>query len=318
MQVDAAAPKRPALRYYGGKWRLAPWIMGHFPRHRVYVEPFGGAASVLLQKRRSCAEVYNDLDGEVVNVFRVLRDPAQAAELEYLLRLTPFSRDDFNAAYQPCADPVEQARWTIYKSFAGYGSDSIHRRKAGDSGFRSKEHTNLLYVHTSFRPYPHHWKRADAPTGFRNDAHRSGTTPAHDWAHYPDHLHSFVERLQGVVIENRAAAEVIKRFDREDTLFYIDPPYVRSSRRRKDHGYAYEMRDEDHERLAAQLHGLRGMIVLSAYPGELYESLFRDWRKYERKSVSQNGNPGKEVLWISPNVPEKQFQLFEGDRHERT
>lgn len=277
MQVDAAAPKRPALRYYGGKWRLAPWIISFFPRHRVYVEPFGGAASVLLQKPRSYSEIYNDLDSEVVNVFRVLRDPGQAAELERLLRLTPFSRDEFNATYQPCADPVEQARRTIYKSFAGYGSDSIHRRK----------------------------KKAIAPTGFRNDVHRSGTTPAYDWAHFPDHIRSFVERLQGVVIENRSAAEVIERFDREDTLFYIDPPYVRSSRRWKDHGYTHEMSDEDHERLAAQLHGLRGMVMLSSYPSDLYERLFRDWRKYERKSSSQNGDPGKEVLWLSPKGPSK-------------
>ena len=124
-------------------------------------------------------------------------------------------------------------------------------------------------------------------------------------------------RLQGVVIENRPAEKVIKCFDGEDTLFYIDPPYVKSSRRRKDHGYAHEMSDADHEQLAAQLHGVQGMVILSAYPSELYNRLFDDWRKYERKSTSQNGDPGKEVLWISPNVPEQQFQLF-GDHHDRT
>jgi len=307
MQVDKAAPKRPALRYYGGKWRLAPWIINHFPIHRIYVEPFGGAASVLLQKPRSYAEIYNDLDREVVNVFSVLRDPATAVELEHLLRLTPFSRDDFNAAYELCDDPIEQARRTIFKSFAGYGSDSIHRRKASDSSFKFKEHSNMFTAPCGFnnRPSMH-----PAPTGFRCDAHRSGTMPAHDWANYPDHIYSFVERLQGVVIENRPAAKVIKCFDSKDTLFYVDPPYVKSSRRRKDHGYAHEMSDEDHEQLASQLHGVQGMVILSAYPCELYNRLFHDWRKYERKSTSQNGDPGKEVLWISLNVPEQQFQLF--------
>lgn len=85
--------RRPILRYHGRKYRLAKWIISHFPEHRIYVEPFGGAASVLMLKNRSYAEVYNDLDGEIVNVFRVLQNPNHAAELERLIRLTPFARD---------------------------------------------------------------------------------------------------------------------------------------------------------------------------------------------------------------------------------
>jgi site-specific DNA-adenine methylase len=83
---------RPVLRWHGGKWRLAPWIISHFPMHRCYVEPYGGAGSVLIRKPRAYAEVYNDLDGAVVGLFRVLQEPTSAARLLDLLRLTPFAR----------------------------------------------------------------------------------------------------------------------------------------------------------------------------------------------------------------------------------
>jgi len=115
--MSDVAPTRPVLRYHGGKWRLASWIISHFPPHRVYVEPFGGAASVLLRKPRSYAEVYNDMDGEIVNVFRVLRDPARARELERVLRLTPFAREEFELSYIRDEDPIEQARRTIVRAF---------------------------------------------------------------------------------------------------------------------------------------------------------------------------------------------------------
>lgn len=100
--------KRPALRYYGGKWKLAPWIISHFPPHKNYVEPCGGAASVLLQKPRSPLETYNDLDGNVVNFFRVLRD--QPDELIRKIRLTPWARAEFELSLQPADDPIEAAR----------------------------------------------------------------------------------------------------------------------------------------------------------------------------------------------------------------
>src|SRR5688500_1471666 len=111
--------RRPVLRWHGGKWRLAPWIIGHFPQHRIYVEPFGGAASVLLRKPRSYAEIYNELDGEVVNLFRVLRS-ADAHELVRRLELTPFARDEFVGAHDDTDDPIEAARQLVVRSFMGF------------------------------------------------------------------------------------------------------------------------------------------------------------------------------------------------------
>src|SRR5665213_2754809 len=114
---------RPVLRWHGGKWLLAKRILEYFPRHHLYTEAYGGAASVLLRKWRSAGEIYNDLDQTLVHLFRVLRDPDQAAALIRLLELTPYARDEFAAAYEPAEDPVERARRTIVRSFMGYGSD---------------------------------------------------------------------------------------------------------------------------------------------------------------------------------------------------
>ena len=109
--------KRPVLRYFGGKWMLAKWVIAHLPPHRIYVEPFGGAASVLMRKPRSYAEVYNDLDGDVVNLFRVLRSD-RAPELIELIRLTPYCREEFELSYQDADCELEQARRLIVRGLA--------------------------------------------------------------------------------------------------------------------------------------------------------------------------------------------------------
>lgn len=278
---------RPVLRYHGGKFRLAPWVISQFPPHRVYVEPFGGGASVLLRKPRSYAEIYNDRWSVVVNVFRVLRDPAQAAELERVLRLTPFARDEFtstdNAALAGIADPIELARRTILRSFAGFGSAA----------------TNAAYA-----------------TGFRANSNRSGTTPAHDWAHYPDHIRAFTKRLQGVIIENRPAAEVIRQHDSLQTLHYIDPPYPHSTRsmQRRNAAYAEEMTDDDHRALAAQLREVEGMVVISGYPCAIYdEELYPDWTRLTHQAHADGARDRTEVLWLSPNCEMAAAQFALGD-----
>lgn len=264
---------RPVLRYHGGKWMLAPWIISNMPAHRVYVEPFGGAASVLLQKPRSYAEVYNDRWGTVVNVFRVLRDPELARELERQLRLTPFARDEFeqtgDAALAGISDPVELARRTILRSFAGFGSAA----------------TNASYA-----------------TGFRSNSNRSGTTPAHDWVNYPSHVAEFTERLRGVVIENKDAIGVIEQHDTRATLHYIDPPYPHTTRnmKRGNAAYAHEMGDDDHRALADCLRSVQGMVVISGYACELYDrELYPGWRRHVRSAHADGARDRMEVLWLN-------------------
>ncbi|MBB4212789.1 DNA adenine methylase [Rhodothalassium salexigens DSM 2132] len=254
----------PVLRWHGGKARLAPWIISHFPAHRVYVEPYGGAGSVLLSKPRAYAEVYNDLDGDVVTLFHILRTPGAAERLEEALRLTPFARTEYLAAYEPCGDPVERARRLIVRSMMGHGSNSPH-----------------------------------SITGFRADTRRDGGTPVRDWARYPDRLPEIVDRLRGVVIENRPAIAVMGAHDGEQTLHYVDPPYVPSTRGR-GRDYAFEMTEEDHADLADCLHRLRGMVVVSGYPSPLYERLYPKWERVERRAYADGARQRVECLWLNP------------------
>lgn len=271
-------PTRPVLRYHGGKWRLAAWVCGFFPDHRAYVESHGGAASVLMQKPRSYAEVYNDLDGEVVNVFRVMQSPEHSARLRELLYLTPFARAEFEDAYVTSNDPIEQARRTIVKSFMGFSSAAIHDTR--ENGMRT---------------------RASTVTGYRSDTRRSSTTPAHDWKGYPEQIEAFCERLRGVVVENRDAVKVLVQHDTPDALHYVDPPYPMSTRGDSGKDYAHEMTDDDHRELAAVLRGLRGMVVVSGYPCRLYdEDLYADWERHERPHLADSARKRTEVVWLNP------------------
>lgn len=302
-----AEATRPILRYHGGKWILAPWIISHFPEHRVYVEPFGGAASVLIRKARSYAEVYNDLDSEVVNLFRVARD--RGSELKHALALTPFAREEYQSAWHPSDDPLEQARRTVIRAFMGFGSAAVTmNRRAGTKG--GQPGTGFRANSNRSGTTPAHDWRNFAGTGFRtytgNDRH---TLPSGDWATYEAALDPIIERLRGVVIENKDAAEVMRTHDGAKTLHYVDPPYVHSTRDR-GFDYRHELTDEQHRELAALLHQLQGFVVLSGYDNPLYNELFADWRRVERKALADGARERTEVLWISPNVPETEPALL--------
>lgn len=262
------APTRPLLRYHGGKWRLAPWIISYFPSHRIYTEAYGGAASVLLQKQPAFSEIYNDLDGQIVNLFRVLRNPADARELLRLIKLTPYARAEFDASYITADDPIEQARRTIFRSMAGYST-------VGATG---------------------RWK-----TGFRSNVTRPFTTPAHDWQHFPAALELIIERLKNVVIERDDAINIIARYDTPETLHYVDPPYPHCTRfiRWAGEAYAHEMDDDQHRKLADCLHKCAGAVILSGYPCALYDELFPTWWKVSRAAFADGAQSRTEVLWTN-------------------
>lgn len=262
--VPHSKVSRPLLRYHGGKFMLGPWIISHFPSHRIYTETFGGAASVLLQKPRCYAEVYNDLDSELVNLFTVVRE--RGPELRQALHFTPYSRFEFDLSYEVSSDPLEQARRTIVRSLMGFGSNA-HNRARG--------------------------------TGFRANSNRSSTTPALDWRNYPEALAGTIERLRGVILENRDALAIIAQHDSVETLHYIDPPYPLSSRTDSQPDYRHEMTDADHKQLASFLKTVAGMVVISGYPGPLYDRLFKRWHRVERQALADGARPRIECLWLN-------------------
>jgi DNA adenine methylase len=263
-------PTRPVLRYHGGKWRLAPWIIGFFPVHRVYVEPFGGGASVLMRKPPASAEIYNDLDSRIVSMFRVLRDPILGPELNRQVALTPYAREEHERSYEDCDDQLEQARRTIIRGMMGHGSrgaTSAHR------------------------------------TGFRT-ARRRGIHAAADWASYSAALAATIERLRDVLIERRDACAVMQEFDGPECLHYVDPPYPAATRTTNLTGvgraYAHELTDADHRRLADVLRALTGYVVLSGYPCDLYDrELYPDWQRFETGTLADGRIARTEVVWLN-------------------
>lgn len=258
---------RPALRYFGAKFRLSDWIIDQFPDHTCYVEPFGGSAGVLLQKKPSLFEVYNDLDGEVVNFFRQLRDHPD--ELLNAIQLTPFSREEQHLSFQPAVDDLERARRLYVRCWQSHG------------GGRTQWRTGWRYQVTNKR----------------------GKSQMVDWNQI-DHLEAIVGRLKMVQLEHDQALNVIERHDRPSTLFYLDPPYVSSTRSERwgEKAYTCEMTDDDHVQLGAALNSIQGMAIISGKQCELYTEMFKDWKRLQRTVQTDFNSQSIECLWISPNA----------------
>ena len=264
-----AIVKRPALRYHGGKWRLAEWIVGHFPAHDCYGEWYCGGASPFLRKWRARIEVLNDIDGDIVSFFRVLRDPVQAAELAQLLALTPYAREEFQGAYELAADPVEQARRLLVRSQMAFGSDACNLARR--TGFRTS----------------------------RSTAANIGTPPSLDWSRYPGHVPEFTARLQGALIENGDALELMPQFDGKGTLHYCDPTYWGREAAKMNRGYRHKYTMGDHVRLADRLRGLAGMVLISGYRSDLYDELYAGWHRVDRGVVVFRAKRATESLWLN-------------------
>ncbi len=265
-----------AFGWYGGKFSHLNWLLPLLPKAQHYCEPFAGSAAVLLNREPSPVETYNDIDGEVVNFFRVLRDQKEA--LIEAIGLTPFSRAEFELAFsrpEPDISELERARrffvlarqvrtGLAQRASAGRWAHCLLTSRAGMAGAVSR------------------------------------------WLGSVEGLSEIVQRLLRVQIENAPAIEVIKRYDSEQTLFYCDPPYPHDSRG-DNKAYAYEMSDEEHYKLAEVLLQARGKVAVSGYHGALMDQLYKDWRCIEApiKHCHSIKKPRQEVLWVNYTLEEQ-------------
>ncbi len=259
-----------AFGWYGGKYSHLDWLLPLLPRTTHYCEPFGGSAAVLINREPSPVETYNDIHGEVVNFFRVLR--AQKDELTEAIGLTPFARAEFEAAIK---EPIE-------------GLTELERARRFYVLARQVR-TGLAQKASAGR-----WAHCLLTS-------RAGMAGAVSrWLGAVEDLPLIAQRLLRVQIENQPAIDVINRYDSEETLFYCDPPYPHGSRGDAN-AYAHEMTDEQHRKLAHVLRNVKGKVALSGYHCKLMDDLYGDWQRVESKAKVTHSvkTMRKEVLWIN-------------------
>lgn len=249
------------LKYPGAKNRIAEWICEYIPSHSVYLEPFAGSLAVFFTKEQARIETLNDLDGEVVNYFRVIRNHPD--ELAEALKLTPFARDEYYAAYDDDTgiSDVERARRFAVRCWQGFGCSNAYK-----NGFRSSQQSASPHTTKEWREIPYRLR----------------------WAH---------DRLLNAQIENLPAEEIIRRYDTEDVFMYVDPPYLPDIR--KPHIYKHEMSEDDHIRLLDMLVHHPGRVIISGYDNPLYNDFLKGWEKRSRKSQAECGIARTETIWMN-------------------
>ncbi|MBW4509455.1 MAG: DNA adenine methylase [Scytonematopsis contorta HA4267-MV1] len=262
-----------AFGWYGGKFSHLDWLLPLLPEAVHYCEPFGGSAAVLLNRKPSPVETYNDLDGEVVNFFRVLRDEKE--RLIEAIGLTPFSRSEFELAISPLTPDVsefERARRFFTRA--------------------RQVRTGLAQTASSGR-----WAHCKLTS-------RAGMAGAVSrWLGSVEDLPEIVQRLLRVQIEHDSAIKLIQRYDSEETLFYCDPPYPHDSRG-DSQAYAYEMTDEQHRELALALHNVKGKVAISGYECSLMSELYGDCKTIAAPAKTCHSTKGlrTEMLWVNYNI----------------
>ncbi len=247
------------LKYPGAKWRISDWIISHFPEHKVYLEPFFGSGGVFFNKQPAYIETINDINGDIVNLFRVCREHPK--ELARVIGLTPFARDEFQNCKDTVSDPIEQARRTLVRYHQSFGTSNSSKNS------------------------------------WRNVQTYGGPRCATMWNDLPEIIVSCCERLKNAQIENTDAITLISRYNDERTLIYCDPPYLKSLRKRNI--YKDEMDDFKHEELLREIIKSKSMVVISGYDNELYNEYLKGWNTDSISTTAQMGLPRTEKIWTN-------------------
>lgn len=269
---------KQVLKYPGSKWRIAGDIVDRIPEHHTYLEPFFGSGAVFFSKEPSKIEMINDLDNNVPNLFRCIRDDPE--KLASIVAATPYARYEYERAFASNdeQDNFKRAADFLVMCWQGHGFRT--------NGYR---------------------------VGWKNDVHgRESMYALRNWYNLPKIILQTAERLRCVQIDNRPALEVIKRFNYQNVFMYIDPPYILGTRTARQ--YKYEMTDEDHIELLEVLKESNAMIMISGYESDLYDNMLKGWYKEQFRSNAEYGGNRVETIWMNYerqlNINEFQQQII--------
>lgn len=257
------------LRWPGAKWRIADWIINMFPPHDVYCEPFFGSGAVFFTKQPSGTETINDVDGNIVNLFRVVRDSAD--ELAKVIEMTPYSREEYRYCYESEGDEIERARRFLVRTWQAFGGKT--------------------YCSTA-------WAHDRTNTVFR---------PKY-WSKLPERILNTVERLKMAQIENMNALDLIVMYNRPNTLLYVDPPYLKSTRTQLHYECEFA-KPEEHKELLERCKDHKGHVIISTYENELYNTELNGWEKKSIKVATNASGSAVETVYLSPGIMQE-ISLF--------
>ncbi len=255
---------RQVLKYPGSKWNLAKQLIKLIPEHHTYCEPYAGSMALLFTKAPSPIEVVNDLDSDVVNLFRCIQQDSE--QLARLVMTTPYSRQIYDSQFESNTEYMsryQQAAGFLIRCWQGYGFRTTGNKVGWKNDVQGRERAYALW----------------------------------DWYRLPSWIIEVAERLRMVQIEHRPALEVIQRFNYQNVFMYLDPPYLLGTRTAKQ--YTYEMTDEDHEKLLQVITRSKARIMISGYASEMYDDYLKEWIRMEFRGTAEYAGYRTEVVWIN-------------------